>query len=89
MPDQDETKLEKVHTAHGQLQAHVIKGKLESEGIPVLLQYESQVFAVTVDGLGEVRIMVPEHLADRAREIIARTESRDDLPWDDEPAPAE
>jgi hypothetical protein len=74
MSEQDEAKLEKVHTAHGQLQAHVIKGKLESEGIPVLLQYESQVFAVTIDGLGEVRILVPEHLADDAREIIARTE---------------
>lgn len=74
MLEQDDLKLEKVHTAHGQLQAHVIKGKLESEGIPVLLQYESQVFAVTVDGLGEVRILVPGHLADKAREIIARTE---------------
>jgi hypothetical protein len=75
MSEQDETKLEKVYTAHGQLQAHVIKGKLETEGIPVLLQYESQVFAVTVDGMGEVRVLVPEQLADRAREIIARTES--------------
>jgi len=75
MSEQGEAKLERVHTAHGQLQAHVIKGKLESEGIPVLLQYESQVFAVTVDGLGEVRILVPEQLANKAREIIARTES--------------
>ncbi len=74
MSEQGEAKLEKVHTAHGQLQAHVIKGKLESEGIPVLLQYESQVFAVTIDGLGEVRILVPEQLADKARKIIARTE---------------
>jgi hypothetical protein len=84
MSEEHDVKLEKVHTAHGQLQAHVVKGKLESEGIPVLLQYESQVFAVTVDGLGEVRIMVPEDLADKAREIIARTEPGDDLPWDDE-----
>jgi hypothetical protein len=75
MSQQDEEKLERVYTAHGQLQAYVIKGKLESEGIPVLLQYESQVFAVTVDGMGEVRILVPEPLADKAREIIARTDS--------------
>jgi hypothetical protein len=74
MSDQGDVKLERVHTAHGQLQAHVIKGKLETEGIPVLLQYESQVFAVTVDGMGEVRILVPEPLAERAREIIARVE---------------
>jgi hypothetical protein len=75
MSEKQETKLEKVYTASGQLQAHVIKGKLESEGIPVLLQYESQVFALTVDGMGEVRILVPEHLAERARQIIARRES--------------
>jgi type 1 glutamine amidotransferase len=75
MPDNQETHLEKVYTAHGQLQAHVIKGKLESEGIPVLLQHESQVFAVTVDGMGAVRVLVPEHLAEKAREVIARTET--------------
>lgn len=74
MSDQDDVKLERVHTAAGHLQAHIIKGKLESEGIPVLLQYESQVFAVTVDGMGEVRVLVPEPLAERAREIIARVE---------------
>lgn len=74
MPEQQETKLEKVYTASGQLEAHVIKGKLESEGITALLQYESQILGITVDGLGQVRIMVPEDLAERAREIIARSE---------------
>ncbi len=74
MPEQQETKLERVYTASGQLEAHVIKGKLESEGITALLQYESQILGITVDGLGQVRIMVPEDLAERAREIIARSE---------------
>lgn len=74
MSEQQETKLEKVYTASGQFQAHVIKGKLETEGIPVLLQYESQIFGLTVDGMGAVRIMVPEPLAERAREIIAAAE---------------
>ena len=71
MSESQETKLEKVYTASGQLQAHIIKGKLESEGVPVLLQYESEILGITVDGLGAVRIMVPEHLAERAKEIIA------------------
>ncbi len=75
MSEEQETKLEKVYTASGQLEAHVIKGKLESEGIPVLLQYESQILGITVDGLGQVRIMVPEPLAESAREIIARSEA--------------
>ncbi|MGB3906156.1 MAG: DUF2007 domain-containing protein [Anaerolineae bacterium] len=74
MSEEQETKLERVYTASGQLQAHVIKGKLESEGIPVLLQYESQIFGLTVDGMGAVRLMVPEPLAERAREVIARSE---------------
>jgi hypothetical protein len=69
--EEQKTKLEKVYTASGQIQAHIIKGKLESEGIPVLLQYESEILGITVDGLGAVRIMVPEHLAERAKEIIA------------------
>lgn len=61
-----------VHIAQGELEANVIKSHLESEGIPVMLQYESagRVFGLTVDGLGEVRIKVPQGLAERAKEII-------------------
>jgi len=45
---------------------------LEAEGIPALLSYESAgiVFGLTVDGLGEVRIMVPHHLAQKAGQIL-------------------
>ncbi len=52
--------------------AHIIKSHLESEGMPVLLQYESmsKVFGLTVDGLGEVRILVPKELAEEAKRII-------------------
>lgn len=69
-------KLEKVYTASGQLQAHVIKGRLESEGIPVLLRYDSgsTVFAFTVDGLGEVEVLVPREEAARARQILSQSE---------------
>ena len=61
-----------VHIAQGELEANVIKSHLESEGIPVILQYESagRVFGLTVDGLGEVRILVPQELAEEARQII-------------------
>ncbi|MFP3879930.1 MAG: putative signal transducing protein [Dehalococcoidia bacterium] len=56
----------------GQMEAQVIKGRLESEGIPVLLSYESAglVYGITVDGLGEVKVMVPEHLAEEAQQIL-------------------
>ena len=61
-----------VHIAQGELEASIIKSHLESEGIPVMLQYESvgRVFGLTVDGLGEIRILVPQALVERAKEII-------------------
>jgi hypothetical protein len=54
------------------LEAQIIKGRLESEGIPVLLSYESAglVYGITVDGLGQVKIMVPRKLEEEAREIL-------------------
>ena len=69
----DKPGLVTVYTASGQLQAQVIKTKLESAGIPALLNYESAgvVFGITVDGLGEVRVMVPEGLAEEARAILS------------------
>lgn len=61
-----------VITVARQLEAQIIKGRLESEGIPVLLSYESAglVYGLTIDGLGEVKIMVPEHLAKEARSLL-------------------
>ena len=55
-----------------QLEAQIIKGRLENEGIPVLLRYESAglVYGLTIDGLGEVKIMVPEHMAQEARLLL-------------------
>jgi len=54
------------------MEAQIIKGRLESEGIPALLSYESAglVYGIMVDGLGEVKIMVPRDLAEEAREIL-------------------
>ena len=58
------------------MEAQIIKGRLESEGIPVLLSYESAglIYGITIDGLGEVKVMVPEHLAEEAKEILAAGE---------------
>jgi len=55
-----------------QMEAQIIQGRLESEGIPALLSYESAglVYGLTIDGLGEVEIKVPEHLAKEAKEIL-------------------
>jgi len=58
--------------AQGLLNAQVIKAKLEEAGIPVLLDYESvgPIIGVTVDGLGEVRVLVSDRCADEARTLI-------------------
>ena len=58
------------------MEAHIIKGRLETEGIPVLLRYESAglVYGITVDGLGQVKVMVPQHLAEEAKEILRISE---------------
>ena len=63
---------------HGELEASIVKSHLESEGIPVLLKYESagRVFGLTVNGLGEVRVLVPQDLAEEAKRII---EPRDEV----------
>ena len=64
--------LTKIHVAQGMLNAHVIKAKLEQAGIPVLLDYESigPLYGITVDGVGEVRVLVPNRCADEARALI-------------------
>ena len=56
----------------GELAAHIIKSHLESEGIPVLLEYESAgiVYGITTDGLGQVSILVPYERAKDAKRII-------------------
>ncbi len=68
----DEPELEVIETVHGDIVASVLKSHLESEGIPVLLQYEAvgRVYGLTVNGLGQVKILVPRDLAEKAREII-------------------
>lgn len=61
-----------VHKVQGELVAHAIKSKLESQGIPVLLKYESAgpIYGITLDGLGQVKILVPGEFAEEAKQII-------------------
>jgi hypothetical protein len=72
-------RLVTVYTAR-YMEAQIIKGRLESEGIPVLLSYESAglIYGITIDGLGEAKVMVPEHLEKEAREILAAGESTEE-----------
>ena len=70
MQDSD---LEELMAVEGSMEADIIKSKLESYQIPVLLQYEAagRIFGITMDGLGKVRIMVPGSFLEEARKILA------------------
>jgi len=56
-------------------EAIVIKGRLESEGIPAMVQQEAvgAVLGLTVGPLGSAKVLVPEPLAEQALAILAET----------------
>ena len=57
---------------NGETEGNIIKGLLESEGIPSILRQEAvgKFYAFTVDGLGETKVLVPSHLKEKALQII-------------------
>lgn len=65
-------KMVEVYDAQNGMEAQVIKSLLESFGIPCFLKSNAapSVHVLTMDGMGEVRIMVLESLAKRAKELI-------------------
>ena len=60
------------YRARGEAEAQVIKGLLESYGIACLLKSNAapSVHVFTVDGMGEVKVMVRESMAERARKLV-------------------
>jgi hypothetical protein len=68
----------------GMTTAKIITGRLESEDIPTRLRYEAAgtIYAITVDGLGEVRILVPVPEQERARAILSQTYEEGELHWE-------
>ncbi|MBN1249030.1 MAG: DUF2007 domain-containing protein [Anaerolineae bacterium] len=69
------TDLVTVYVAQGHLRANVIRGLLESAGIPVILKYEAagQAIGITVNGLGRVEIQVPQEWAQEANDLLTAT----------------
>ncbi|MGD0276936.1 MAG: DUF2007 domain-containing protein [Syntrophales bacterium] len=64
-----------VHNACGMVNASIVTGRLEVEGIPFRLKYDvaGTIYAITLNGLGEVKIEVPAGDADRARAILSKS----------------
>lgn len=75
----------------GWAEAEVMRSKLDAAGIPCILQREAVgvAFGITIGALGEVRVLVPEPLAEQAIELLNDTagqEAPDDEDigdWDD------
>ena len=81
-------RLVDVYHASGEAEAYIIKGKLEANGIPCILRSNAapSVYVFTVDGMGEIKVSVPESMAEDARQII---EDESALLDDGEGAPEE
>jgi hypothetical protein len=65
-----------VYHARNEMEAQIIRGLLESYDIPCFMKSNAapSIHTFTMDGMGEVRIMVLESLAARARELIVNGE---------------
>jgi hypothetical protein len=48
------------------------------------LKYEAigAIYAITIDGLGQVDILVPEQWLERARDILSRSYDEADMNWE-------
>lgn len=73
--DRSVTDLVTVYVTQGHLRANVIRGLLESAGIPVILKYEAagRAIGITVNGLGRVEVQVPEEWAQEANDLLTAT----------------
>lgn len=87
MQQTDDTPWKIVAAASGMTQARIITGRLETEGIATRLRYEAagSIYAITIDGLGEVRILVPLADWERARDLLSRAYEEGELPWEKDP----
>jgi hypothetical protein len=69
---EDEDELVELISVQGEMDAELLVGILEGEGIDVMLK-SNQTFSAlpfTVDGMGEVRLLVREGDLLKAREVI-------------------
>lgn len=68
--------LIQVYSTEGQLEAEMIKGFLEAQGMNVVLSQESigRTYGLTAGRLGQVKILVPETQAEEAISILEAME---------------
>ena len=66
-----------VWVAANQMEAQIIKGRLESEGIPALIRGEAlgAIYGLTTGSLAESAVLVPAALAEKAKALLQIDES--------------
>ena len=85
MPDET---WEIVAEVYGEIQAEMLRGLLEAQGIPVTLNQEGagRAYGLNVGPLGMVQIMVPSHHSLEARQVLEDYQSgKFSANGDDEP----
>ena len=67
-----EEKWEVVEMVQGQLQAEILRGLLEAQGVKVWLNQEGAgaAYGISVGPLGTVEILVPTSAVDQARQVL-------------------
>ena len=75
-----ETEPVEVWEANNRMEAEIVKGHLESEGIPAIITGEAAgtIFGFTTGNLAKASVLVPAPLADRALEILEAAVVDDD-----------
>lgn len=70
----------------GHINAEPVLAALRASGIPARIVGEAlgSVYGLTLDGIGEVAVLVPEQFAEQAREMLAAAEERQLEVGDDE-----
>ncbi len=71
-PEEQSHELVSVGVADGQVEAEIIKGLLNANGVDVWLSQESagSALGLTIGALGEVEIMVRAEQAEQARALL-------------------
>lgn len=75
-----ETEPVVVWEAANRMEAEVVKGHLESEGIPAIIRGEAlgTIYGFTTGSLAKASVLVPAPLADRAQEVLEAAVEEDD-----------
>lgn len=89
MSDKDtrkEVEPVEVWEAPNRLEAQIVKGRLESEGIPAIITGEAaaDIFGFATGEMAKASVLVPAPLAERAREILESGLDWVDAEWSDE-----